>query len=106
MSAVQSGIAERLKLARERAGLSQGQAARLLGLHRPTISTIESGERVVKASEINLFADLYRVDSDWLLTGKSSSDEETIRLVARELSKLSGGDLAKVLSIVRSLKKK
>ena len=105
MSAESSGIAERLKLARERAGLSQGQAAKLLNFHRPTISNIESGERSVKASEIGQFAELYRVDSEWLLKGKPSSDDDAIRLVARELSKLSTGDLDKVLNIVRSLKK-
>ena len=38
-----SRVAERLRLAREQAGLSQGQVARLLGKHRPTISEIEAG---------------------------------------------------------------
>ena len=40
-----SSVAERLRLAREQAGLSQGQVAKLLDLHRPTISEIEVTRR-------------------------------------------------------------
>ena len=35
-------IAQRFRQAREQAGLSQGQAARLMKVHRPTISEIEA----------------------------------------------------------------
>ena len=45
-------IAGRLRLARETAGLSQGQAAKRLGLHRPTVSEIEAGRRRVTAEEV------------------------------------------------------
>ena len=38
-------IASRLRSAREMAGLSQGQVAKMLGMHRPTISEIEAGRR-------------------------------------------------------------
>ena len=37
-----SGIALRLRAAREQSGLSQGQIAKLLVLHRPAISEIEA----------------------------------------------------------------
>ena len=40
-------IAERLKLAREFSGLSQGQVAKLLNLHRPSISEIEADRKSV-----------------------------------------------------------
>ena len=38
-----STIAARIRAAREAAGLSQGQVARKLKMHRPTISEIEAG---------------------------------------------------------------
>ena len=37
-------IAARLRAAREAAGLSQGQVAKLLKLHRPTVSEIEAAD--------------------------------------------------------------
>ena len=43
-------IAERLKAARQLAGLSQGHVAKILGMHRPSISEIEAGNRRVSAT--------------------------------------------------------
>ena len=40
-------IAQRLKEARTKAGLSQDQAATIIGLPRPAISEIEAGRRKV-----------------------------------------------------------
>ena len=45
-------IASRLKIAREMAGLSQNQVAKMLGMKRPAISEIEAGRRKVSADEI------------------------------------------------------
>ena len=50
--AQRNAIAERLKLARDQAGLSQGQVAKKLGWHRPTVSEIEAGRRRVAADEV------------------------------------------------------
>ena len=54
-------IASRLRLARQAAGLSQGQVAKHLGWHRPTVSEIEAGRRRVQAEELTLLAELYGV---------------------------------------------
>jgi len=100
-------IAERLRWARDQAGLSQGQAARALGLHRPTISQIEAGERRLKADEIKMFADLYDVREAWLLNGESvlpGEQDPRIELVARELSKLKENDLDAILRLVQVLR--
>ena len=70
-----SRVAERLRLAREQAGLSQGQVARLLGKHRPTISEIEAGRRSVSAEELGVFADIYEVSATWLLEREGESTE-------------------------------
>lgn len=60
-----SDLAERLRIAREQAGLSQGQTAKLLDLHRPTISEIEAGRRKVKAEELAQFGEAYGVSVAW-----------------------------------------
>ena len=68
-----STLAERLRLAREQAGLSQGQVARLLDMHRPTISEIEAGRRKVTAEELAVFSQTYEVSVAWL-TGSDDDD--------------------------------
>jgi transcriptional regulator with XRE-family HTH domain len=103
-----STLAERLRMAREQAGLSQGQVARLTDKHRPTISEIEAGRRKVTADELAQFAKLYDVSLDWL-AGKSdeeaAADEDRMKLAARELAKLEASDLDRVLKLLRTLKR-
>ena len=101
-----SGIAERLRLAREQAGLSQGQVARLLGKHRPTISEIEAGRRRVSAEEVGVFADIYEVSATWLLgrKGDSTGLDDRVQLAARELAKLRPDDLDRVLSLLGTMR--
>jgi len=107
VSTDRSIIASRLRLAREQAGLSQGQVAKLLEMHRPTISEIEAGRRRVSAEEIAEFARIYDVSVTWL-TGQDGSDRNTaddrVQLAARELSKLKKEDLDKVLRLLSSLR--
>ena len=101
-----SGIAERLRLAREQAGLSQGQVARLLGKHRPTISEIEAGRRRVSAEEVGVFADIYEVSATWLLgrEGDSTGLDDRVQLAARELAKLRPDDLERVLNLLGTMR--
>ena len=101
-----SSVAERLRLAREQAGLSQGQVARLLGKHRPTISEIEAGRRRVSAEEIGMFADIYEVSATWLLGRESDSAEldDRVQLAARELAKLRPDDLDRVLTLLGTMR--
>jgi len=100
----QSGIHERLRLARERSGLSQGQIAKLLDYHRPTITEIEAGRRKVSSDEISAFAHHYGVSVQWLLN-QSSEENPLVELAARELSKLKKEDLERILDLLKSLKK-
>ncbi len=101
-------IAARLKEARIMAGLSQAQAADMLALQRPAISEIEAGKRRVSAEEIVQFADIYKVDTSWLLLREDENDEymsEQIRFAARELSKLSKSDVQKLFEVLKILPK-
>jgi transcriptional regulator with XRE-family HTH domain len=99
-------IASRLRTARQSAGLSQGQAAKLLNMHRPTITEIEAGRRKVSGDELVRFADLFGVTVEWLTTSSENSNpsEERILLAARELSKMKDRDLDRLLSLLQMLR--
>lgn len=100
-------VAERLKLARELAGLTQAQVAKMLKMHRPTISEIEAGRRNVSAQELSKFAEIYGVEVSWLSQGKPDDDdirEERVKLAARELNKLKPDDLERVMQLLKALR--
>jgi transcriptional regulator with XRE-family HTH domain len=100
-------IASRLRVAREQAGLSQGQVAKLLKVHRPTISEIEAGRRRVSAEELAQFAQAYDVSVGWLTGEGTKGTDPTdarVQLAARELSRLKREDLDKVLDLLSSLR--
>lgn len=99
------GLAERLRRARERAGLSQGQAAKLLSMHRPTLSNIEAGDRKVSAGELTLFAKIYKVSTDWLL-GESTVIDSQVKLAARKLRGLPPEDIDTVMQVIDSLRRR
>lgn len=102
-----SAVANRLRLARQQAGLSQGQVARMMNMHRPTISEIEAGRRRVAAEELAEFARIYEVSVAWL-TGSEGTDDEVddrVRLAARELAKLKPDDLDSVLRLLATMRK-
>jgi transcriptional regulator with XRE-family HTH domain len=101
-------IAARLKEARMLSGLSQAQAADKLGLQRPAISEIEAGKRKVSAEELVQFADLYKVDTSWLLLREEENDthmSEQLKLAARELGKMSKADREKLFYLLKILPK-
>ena len=100
-------IATRLRSAREMAGLSQAQVAKLLGLHRPSISEVEAGRRRVSADELTQLADIYSIDIDWL-AGADTNDEKNdrVRFAARQLAKLKAEDLDRVLNLLNALRPK
>lgn len=100
-------ISDRLREAREIAGLSQGQVAKRLGMHRPTISEIEAGRRKVAADEVESFANLYDVSVEWIVNGsvKDEAAEARVLMAARELSKMSDNDLERLMNMLRMLRK-
>ena len=100
-------IAARIREARQMAGLSQGQVAKILGLHRPSISEMEAGNRNVSADEIVKLAETYEVSPAWLLgegTDKLDVHDTKIQLAARELQKLKPADLDRLLHILASMR--
>ena len=108
MSDPGASLPGRLRLAREQAGLSQGQAAKLMNMHRPTVSEIEAGRRRVQAQEVTDFARHYHVSVRWLLGEEGATEdmqEARVRLAARELSKLRADDLDRVMKLLASLRR-
>lgn len=96
-------IASRIRIAREMAGLSQGQVAKVLGLHRPSVSEAEAGNRAVSAEELGRMAELYDVPIAWLMgEGVERLDprDDRIQLAARELSKLKPEDQERLFAIL------
>jgi transcriptional regulator with XRE-family HTH domain len=99
----------RLRLAREQAGLSQGQVARMLHLHRPSISEAEAGRRKVSAEELVEFARIYGVSISWLAGAETEGEnaaQDRIELAARELAKLKPEDLDRLLELLSALRTK
>ena len=106
-NAERTRIAERLRQARASAGLSQGQIAKLLGMHRPTITEIEAGRRRVSAEELGALADAYGVTVQWLATDQDDSSlpqDDRILLAAREIAKMKGGDIDRLISVLKMLR--
>jgi transcriptional regulator with XRE-family HTH domain len=99
-------IASRIREARKMAGLSQGQVAQMLGLHRPSVSEIEAGNRRVSAQELTALAELFDVSITWLhgLSGNGHEDPR-VELAARELGKLTPEDLERLMSILRAMRR-
>jgi transcriptional regulator with XRE-family HTH domain len=100
-------IAERLKEARKLAGISQGNVATLLGLHRPSVSEIEAGNRRVSAEELVRMAEIYDVSVAWLL-GEApdtlNAQDPRLELAARELTKLKPDDLDRLLKLLAAMR--
>lgn len=98
-------IANRLRTAREHAGLSQGQVAKMFGYQRPTISEVEAGRRKVSAEELSKFCEIYDVSLSWVANERSEVANPAVELAARELLKLKTEDFDKVLFLLQTLKK-
>src|SRR5437016_14079947 len=102
MNHARQDLASRLRLAREQAGLSQGQVAKLLDMHRPTISEIEAGRRRISAEELAEFARVYDVSLDWLTAAKDQQvdeEDDRVMLAARQLARLKPKDLDRVMEL-------
>ncbi|HEX3863652.1 MAG TPA: helix-turn-helix transcriptional regulator [Stellaceae bacterium] len=100
-------IAARLREARRLSGLSQGQVAKLMELHRPSITEIEAGNRSVRAEELGRFAEIYDISISYL-TGETPDtlaiDDPRLQLAARELKNLSPESLEKLLKALAALR--
>ncbi|WP_137127629.1 helix-turn-helix domain-containing protein [Roseomonas sp. HF4] len=101
-------LAARIKEARTMAGLSQGQVARMLGLHRPSVSEIEAGNRRVTAEELTRMAEIFDVGVSWLVGEAPDTiapDDPRLQLAARELGKLKPADLDRLMALLAAMRR-
>ena len=102
-----AAIPARLRAARENAGLSQGQVAKLMKMHRPSISEMEAGNRRVSADELARLADLYDVKVAWILgetPERAATDDPRLQLAAREISKLKPAELDRLMTLIAAMR--
>jgi transcriptional regulator with XRE-family HTH domain len=102
-----SEIAARIKDARKLSGLSQSQVALSLGIHRPSVSEIEAGNRRVSAEELAKLGELFDVSLAWLAgerPQKLDQHDAKLELAARELQRLKPDHLDRLFTILASLK--
>lgn len=105
-------LSERLKVAREKAGLTQAQLARALGISQPSVHDLESGRtKDFRGSTLLKLAKVLRQSPQWLANGEGellpvpplevkSPDEDELLTSYR---KLSAVERKVVLRMVRAL---
>lgn len=100
-------IGSRIRMAREMAGLSQGQVAKLMGLHRPSVTEIEAGNRRVSTQELEQLAVHFDVSTSWLLGEDETTqpDQAKVQLAARELEKLKPEDLDLLMKLLATIRR-
>ncbi len=77
-------LAEKLKLARQNAHLTQAQVASMVGLNKAAISTYETGTRRPSFEVLCRLASIYKVSVDYLFGLSESSSIQTEGLTAEE----------------------
>ena len=70
-----SSLPQKLREAREAAGLTQQQVADWLGVRRPGVVDMESGKRALKSDELAKLADLYGRSLSWFAQGTDAPED-------------------------------
>lgn len=99
-------LADRLREARESAGLSQEEVAQKLSLPRPAISQIENGHRRVEALELARLAKLYGKPLGHFAEDSAASVSPRVEALHRATAELSDRDRAEVLRFAEFLRQK
>ncbi|MGH3868352.1 MAG: helix-turn-helix domain-containing protein [Pseudonocardiaceae bacterium] len=100
-----NALGERLRSAREYLGLSQGDVAEFLGLSRPAVTNMETGNRKVSADELARLARLYHRPYEYFI-GETTKEEMDITTAAlyRTTRDLSDRDREQVLRFAQFLR--
>ena len=89
----ESNIGNRLRAARVAQGLTQSQAGKLIGIHRPSVAESELGRRRVHSDELLRYSQLYEVTIDYLLSGITSpADQPRLSEAEATLDRDDGSD--------------
>lgn len=96
-------IGDRLRQAREYLGFTQQQIADALGLHRPSISMIEAGERRVAADELKTLSRIYSRPAAWFLGVEEGPPCASTRELLAKAQGLCEEDTAELLRFAEYL---
>jgi transcriptional regulator with XRE-family HTH domain len=96
-------IGDRLRKAREFLELTQDDAARAVGVSRPTLSQIENGHRKVDALELAKFAKIYGQSVELLSGSEATEIPEAVKHLARATRDLSEQDRGELLRFAEYL---
>lgn len=99
-------LSVRLRKSREYLGLSQGEVARYLGIHRSALSNIENGQRRVDALELKKLAELYKQPVGFF-TGEQLVEEglpDEVAHLARAAKALSQQDIGELTRFAEYLR--
>lgn len=94
-------IGRRLRLARENAGIRQDDAARVIGMSRPTLVSIEKGIRRVRIQELQTLARHYGVSVNALLRREAVHTDLVPRF--RKLRETENTDTAEAVQLFNNL---
>lgn len=97
-------LGERLKLCREKKGLSQKEAAEKIGVKNNTLSNYESGERRPDYEILVRLADLYDVSLDYLLTGKVRKEKSNKNLFFFDMDGLTEQEIEEIKKHIEFIK--
>ncbi len=100
-------IAERIRLARKSAGITQAQVAETLRLHRVSVTGIEAGQRKLFATYLLPLANMFGVSVSWIVgetDPETSLAEDRVNLAARGLVNFSDEDLDRLWWVIRAMR--
>ena len=97
----------RLRRARLAARVTTVDAASALGVRRPAISEMESGQRRCRSEELEILADLYGVNVEFLLGIRANNArDERVELAASTLADLSPEALEQLMTAISVVKRR
>lgn len=82
---ITSSVAERLRIARKRMGLTQDRAAEAVGIHRVQLCHYENGKRKIDISTLARLAALYGHTLDYFLAHAEGEDPVSVAFRAEEV---------------------
>jgi transcriptional regulator with XRE-family HTH domain len=98
---------ERLRLSRERKGLSQGEAAKKMGIVRTTYSNYEAGNREPDNETLKKISEFFEVSIDYLLgnDGVKTDKEKAQNDVMESYYRLSHENQKLIDNMIKALEK-
>lgn len=94
-------VPDRLAVARDLAGLTERQAARLTGLSVAEVHAVEAGDRALTPAELATVAEVYDVRPEWLC-GHSTANPEA----EDALRDLPESDRATLMIVLDSMRRR